>query len=88
VHRDAGGGQRRRITVSQRLARSREVEAIAAQSLAIRLKQEALDRGDNTEATRNEIEAADKSAHAKNTEAEQSKASALSPAPAARFPAL
>jgi tape measure domain-containing protein len=62
--------------MSQRLARSREVEAITAQSLSIRLKQEALDRNDNTEATRKELEAAEKNAQAKNAEAEQSKASA------------
>ncbi len=60
----------------QRLAQAREVEAIVAQSLAIRLQDEALKRGDTTEATRKEIEAAQKSAAAKNSESEQARATA------------
>lgn len=66
------------LAMAERLARSREVEAIAAQALASRLAQEAISRGDTTEATRKEIEAADNSAKAKSTEAEQAKASAAS----------
>jgi tape measure domain-containing protein len=60
----------------QNLAQAREVEAIIARSFAIQLQEEAAKRGDTTEATRKEIEAAQKSAAAKNTEAEQSKATA------------
>lgn len=63
---------------AQRLGQAREVEAVIAQSLALRLQGEALKRGDNTEATRKEIEAAQKSAAAKNTEAEGAKAAAAS----------
>ena len=57
---------------------ARDAEAIIAQSLAIRLQDEATKRGDTTEATRKEIEAAQKSAQAKRSEAEQSAASAQS----------
>jgi tape measure domain-containing protein len=61
---------------AQRIAQAREVEAVIAQSLSLNLQDEARRRGDTTEATRKEIEAAQKSAAAKNTEAEQAKASA------------
>lgn len=54
------------------LARAREAEALIAQSYAIRLQEEAIKRNDNTEATKKEIDAAQKSATAKRAEADQS----------------
>lgn len=56
------------------LADARNVEAVVAQSYAIRLKEEALKRNDNSEATRKEIDAAQKSAAAKRAEADQANA--------------
>ncbi|HSW23107.1 MAG TPA: tape measure protein, partial [Burkholderiaceae bacterium] len=56
------------------VSRAKEAEAIIAQSHALRLQEEALKRNDATEATRKEIENAQKSAAAKRAEADQSRA--------------
>jgi tape measure domain-containing protein len=62
----------------RKVADAKNAEAVIAQSLAVRLKEEALRRGDSSEATRKEIEAAEQSAAAKSTEAEAAKAAAAS----------
>lgn len=70
----AVGAAEAHLAASQRLARAREVEAIIAQSLSIKLQEEASHRNDTTEATRKEIEKAQQSAAAKNTEAQSAAA--------------
>lgn len=61
---------------ARRVADAKNVEAIVAQSLALRLREEALRRGDVSDATRKEVEAAERDAAAKRAEADASSAAA------------
>lgn len=61
---------------SRSVADAKNVEAIVAQSLALRLREEAQRRGDVSDATRKEVDAAERDAAAKRAEADASSAAA------------